>query len=227
MLKKTIQAIVISVFFFVYSASARPNHGEMLEGEQLETMHVEPSEQCVTMGKNRSRFLERATKGDVVAQYCVARSFLPAVGSKNDPNRFCRNEEEAEKWLSKAAKQGLLDALYLRAILIYSKDTEQAVALFQKAAELGHAQSMYHLGTSLENGVGVPQNEIQALMWLTIGAAKKSDMSAVSAMRRDMLAKRLSRNEVTVAQKLSTRWRPKNNQRIPVVQIKEEDCELE
>lgn len=190
------------------------------------SMEINLSEQCRTLAASRSKFLDRAMKGDALAQYCVAKSYLPTVGSKDDPNRACRNEEEADKWFEKAAKQGLPDAqFYLGLSLLLRNDAAQGAALHRKAAESGHALSMYYLGQTLERGEGVPKNEVSALMWLTLAAARQSAFRESAATSRDNLAKRLSREEVVEAQKLSSAWKPRITSRLASVQVKPEHCE--
>lgn len=187
---------------------------------------VNGGEQCRTLATRRSKFLDRATKGDALAQYCVAKSYLPIVGSEADPARACRNEREAEKWLELAAKQSLPEAQFYLGLSQQSrKDSEQSATSLRKAAESGHASAMYFFGTALERGDGVPKNEVSALMWLNLAAARQSTFSGVAAANRDNLAKRLSREEVVEAQKLSSAWKPKIASHLASVQVKPEHCE--
>jgi hypothetical protein len=162
--------------------------------------------QCVELLAQRSRFLDRAAAGNALAQYCVAKSYLPMVGSsRDDPARECRNEAEAEKWFELSAKQGLADAQFNFGImLILRKESERAAVSLRKAAESGHGAAMLHLGWALEHGSGVPKNEVDALMWLNLAAARGQ-----GATSRDMLSSRLSREEVREAQRLSSSWKPK------------------
>jgi len=184
------------------------------------------SEQCISLASSRSKFLDHAIKGDALAQYCVAKSYLPTVGSKDDPNRSCRNEDEADKWFEKASKQGLPNAqYYLGLSLLIRSDAVQGTALHRKAAESGHALSMFYFGQALERGDGVPKNEVTALMWLTLAAARPSALRESAATSRDNLAKRLSREEVVEAQKLSSAWKPRVTSRLSSVQVKPEYCE--
>jgi hypothetical protein len=186
---------------------------------------TELSEQCESLKKKRSKYLTQALSGDALAQFCVGKTFLPTVGMQNDPSRACRNEDEALGWFSKAAQKGLLDAMYFKALNLYSKDAEQSVALFSQAAEAGHTLSMSFLGRALADGYGTPKNEIQALMWLNIAASRKSDMRDAIAIQRDNVEQRLSREEVVGAQKLSSAWKPKIKQGKLVFQSQKVDCE--
>lgn len=146
-------------------------------------MEVNLSEWCRTLAASRLKYLDRAMKGDALAQYCVAKSYLPAVGSKDDPNHACRNEEEADKWFEKASKQGLPDAqFFLGLSLLIRGDAVQGAALHRKAAESGHALSMYYFGQALERGDGVPKNEVSALMWLTLATVEQSTFRASVAI---------------------------------------------
>lgn len=204
---------------------ALANDQKSKDDVQTGKIQTELSEQCLSLGSKRAKFLAKAISGDALAQYCVGKTFLPSVGMENDPSRACRNEDEALNWFSKSAKNGLLDAMYFKALLLYSKDTEHAVELFRQAAEAGHALSMYHLGSALADGMGVPKNEIQALMWLNIAASRKSNLRNAIATNRDYVEKRLSREEVGAAQKLSSSWKPKIKQGNLSFQAQEVHCE--
>lgn len=189
-------------------------------------LDADGGEQCRTLATRRSKFLDRATKGDALAQYCVAKSYLPNVGSEDDPAKACRNDSEAAKWFELAAKQGLPEAqFYLGLSQQLRKDSEQSAMSLRKAAESGHASAMYFFGAALERGDGVPKSEVSALMWLNLAAARQSIFSGIAATNRDNLAKRLSREEVVEAQKLSSAWKPRIVSRLASVQVKPEHCE--
>jgi hypothetical protein len=183
---------------------------------------MESDSQCQELSVQRSKSLKLAVAGNPLAQYCVAKSYLPMVGSsKDDPARTCRNEAEAEKWFELAAAQGLSDAqFHLGILLILRKESERAAVWLRRAAEAGQAAAMLHFGWALEQGSGVPKDEVDALMWLNLAAARGE-----GATSRDMLSKRLSREEVREAQKLSSSWKPKIKSSTPAVNIKSAQCD--
>ena len=141
-------------------------------------------------------------------------------------NRYYGRNAEADKWFEKAAKQGLPDAqFYLGLSLLIRNDATQATELHRKAAESGNAEAMYYFGQALERGEGVPKNEVSALMWFNLAAARQSMFRSIAAINRDNLAKRLSREEVVEAQKLSSAWKPGIASRLSSVRVKPEQCE--
>ena len=215
----------LNLMLVAYQSTAHANELKLKNDANTGIIDTELSEQCLKLNSNRSILLARATNGDASAQYCVGKTFLPTVFKQDDPNWACRNEDEALNWISKAAKKGLLDAIYFKAVLLYSKDIDQSLQLFLQAAEAGHALSMHSIGSALAEGIGAPKNEVQALMWLNIAASRKSFLRNSIATQRDYVEKRLSRDEVAAAQKLSSAWKPKIKQGNIAFQVKEVDCE--
>ena len=223
--KITVYFLALNLMLVACQSIAITNDQKPKDDAITGSNQTELSEQCLSLATKRSKFLAQAINGDPLGQYCVGKTYLPFVGSKDDPNQACRNEDEALNWFSKAAKKGVLDAISSKAYLLYSKDTEQAVALFREAAEAGHPLSMYSLGSALADGVGVPKNEIHALMWLNIAASRKSSLRNAIAINRDWVEKRLSREEVAAAQRMSSSWKPKIKQGTLVFQSQEVDCQ--
>ncbi len=78
----------------------------------------------------------------------------------------------AFEWFSRAAGQANKDALWQLAVMEYggigtSKNPSGAVQLYQKAAELGQINAMYHLGMAYISGDGVQKDYASALHWLS------------------------------------------------------------
>jgi hypothetical protein len=215
----------LNLMMVAYQSIANANELKLNNYANTGIIDTELSEQCLKLINNRSILLARATNGDASAQYCVGKTFLPNVFKQDDPNWACRNEDEALNWISKAAKKGVVDAIYFKAGLLYSKDIDQSIQLFLQAAEAGHTLSMYFIGSALSDGIGVPKNEVQALMWLNIAASRKSFLRNSIAIHRDYVEKRLSRDEVAAAQKLSSSWKPKIKQGNLSFQVQEVLCE--
>jgi TPR repeat protein len=69
-----------------------------------------------------------------------------------------------------------------------------------------------------EAGDGVPQDLIQSHMWFSLAAALFSDtknpsftgLREVATMAREMLAERMTQDQIAEAQKLAKEWRSKN-----------------
>ncbi len=109
------------------------------------------------------------------------------------------------------AEQGHATAQYNLGI-IYEKghgvpqDYAEAVKWSRKAAEQGHAQAQSILGLSYAEGEGVPQDYVMAHMWVNLSAAQ-GHKKAVKA--RDILAKKMTPDQIAEAQRLAREWKPK------------------
>jgi TPR repeat protein len=80
------------------------------------------------------------------------------------------------------------------------------VKWFRKAADQGHAAAQHNLGFMYHNGLGVPQDYVMAHMWFNLAAAL-GDEKALKT--RDALAKNMTSEQITEAQRLAREWKPK------------------
>ena len=85
----------------------------------------------------------------------------------------------------------------------------EALREWQAAANSGDAKAMLALGRLYVQGLGAPQNYVQAHMWFSL-AASRFDAEAVK--ERDALAVRMSPEQVAEAQKLAAAWQPGESQ---------------
>jgi hypothetical protein len=81
------------------------------------------------------------------------------------------------------------------------KDLSRAAYWYKKAAEQGQERAFNQLGRMYMNGQGVVQDYIKSHMWFNLCASKGSD---VGIKNRDMLAKYLTSQQLTEAQKLAS-----------------------
>ncbi len=81
-----------------------------------------------------------------------------------------------------------------------------AVKWYRRAAEQGDARAQYNLGLLYANGEGVPQDFVQAHLWYSL-AATRGDTDAQN--NRDIVTKRMTREQIAEAQRLARDWRPK------------------
>ncbi len=83
-------------------------------------------------------------------------------------------------------------------------DYAAALREFRPLAEQGHAEAQFNLGLMYRHGQGVPQDIVQAHMWLSLSA------SHVARFARDLLvAGRMTPEQIAEAQKLAREWKPK------------------
>lgn len=80
------------------------------------------------------------------------------------------NDEKAFYWYFRAARNGSLDAEYIKAEWYFTgrgtkKDCRKAFYCYSKAAEAGHAMAMYKVGRMYECGFGVKADYKKASLW--------------------------------------------------------------
>ena len=84
-------------------------------------------------------------------------------------------------------------------------DALGAVVAWEQSAESGDAKSQFALGQLHEQGLGVPQNFLQAYKWYALAAAR-GEQAAITA--RDALVARMPAEQVAAAQALAAQWQP-------------------
>ena len=81
----------------------------------------------------------------------------------------------------------------------------EALREWQAAANAGDAKAMLALGRLYVQGLGAPQDYVQAHRWFNL-AASRGEAEAV--MERDALAARMAPEQVAEAQKQAAAWQP-------------------
>jgi len=84
-------------------------------------------------------------------------------------------------------------------------DYEAAVKQFETLAKQGISRAQYQLGSMYQQGQGVPQNDVQAFMWLILAAVAGFE-SAVTIQKSLMQA--MLPNQIMEAQRLAKEWQP-------------------
>ncbi len=79
------------------------------------------------------------------------------------------------------------------------------------AAEQGDARAQSNLGLMYVGSLGVPQDYVQAHMWLDLAASRfPSGEDRDKALKeRDRVAKKMTPAQISEAQKLAREWKPK------------------
>ena len=85
------------------------------------------------------------------------------------------------------------------------RDYATALRLIRPLAEQGNANAQYNLGALYDNGLGVPQDKVRAYMWFTLSAAQGREGAAAF---RDLIARRMTPEQIAEAQKLAQEWKP-------------------
>ncbi len=85
-------------------------------------------------------------------------------------------------------------------------DYATALMEFRVLAEQGDAIAQYNLGLMYANGRGVPEDYVQAHLWVNLAAAQGHEPAR---KYRDRLATRMTTAQLAEAQRLARKWKPK------------------
>jgi hypothetical protein len=114
-----------------------------------------------------------------------------------------------------ARAQSVLGLLYYRGQGGVPQDKTEALKWFGRGAEQGDALGQYNLGLSYAKGEAGEPDHVSAHMWFNLAAAHfpVSDSSWRSAARkdRDLLAEKMTPDQIAEAEKLAREWKPKLN----------------
>ena len=152
-----------------------------------------------------------ADQGHAAAQYNLGGLYLYAEG-RGVP----QDEAEATRWFRLAADQGLAAAQYnLGGLYLYAEgrgvpqDEAEATRWFRLAADQGLAAAHYRLGVMYRDGEGVTQDLVAAHMWMSLAAARLSAAGRFTyAQARDLVAKEMTAEQITEAQRRAREWKP-------------------
>jgi len=90
-------------------------------------------------------------------------------------------------------------------IAMKRRDYPTAVRLIRPLAEQGNATAQYNLGVFYDNGLGVPQDKVNAYMWFNLSAAQGKPGAAAF---RDLIARYMTPDQIAEAQKRTREWKP-------------------
>lgn len=96
-----------------------------------------------------------------------------------------------------------------------NQDLEQAAFWFTKVADKGDAQAQQYLGFAYSRGLGVPQDWVQAHMWLSLaGAASKKKLAPqdkeLVEQTRKFAETKMTPKQIEEAQALVNEWLEKH-----------------
>jgi TPR repeat protein len=145
-----------------------------------------------------------AEQGDATAQDNIGVMYANGLGVTQD-------YAEAVKWHRMAAEQGYAGGQAKLGIMYAEgkgvpQDYVEAVKWYRMAAVQGDAGGQAKLGIMYAEGKGVPQDDVLAHMWFNLAAAQGH---ANAKKGRDLMAKRMTREQIAEAQRLAREWKPK------------------
>ncbi|MDX1814605.1 MAG: tetratricopeptide repeat protein [Thermodesulfobacteriota bacterium] len=125
--------------------------------------------------------------------------------------------ENAYRIIKPLAEEGDAHAQCILAAMYFNgqgfpQDYTAAAKWFQRAAEQGYAEAQHNLALLYKVGQGVPQVNIFAHMWFNIAASQLDIPTAtrvVVVKERDLVASRMTPEQIARANKLAWEWRPK------------------
>ena len=82
---------------------------------------------------------------------------------------------------------------------------DEALSHWLAAADAGDRRAMLALGRLYRQGLGVPQNYVEAHKWLNLAASRGE---AAALEERDALAAQMTPTQVAEAQERATQWQP-------------------
>lgn len=91
------------------------------------------------------------------------------------------------------------------------QDYAVAASWYRKSADQGNVYAQASLGILYHSGKGLPHDDVQSEMWLTLSAdhAPKDDRDTIVEMR-DSVAAHLTPQQLAEAQRLAHEWKPKS-----------------
>jgi uncharacterized protein len=152
-----------------------------------------------------------AEQGDARAQSTVGLMYYHGRGVRQD-------DPEAAKWFRLAADQGDAPSQFNLGVMYAEgqgvpQDNAQAVEWYRLAADHNYAQAQYNLGLWYAQGEGGSQNYVSAHMWFNLAAARfpASDTRnrGLAVKNRDVVAGKMTSDQLAEAQKLAREWKPK------------------
>ena len=123
--------------------------------------------------------------------------------------------------LRQKAEQGDADAQFILGASYYHgkgvpQDYVEAAKWWRKAAEQDQAYAQEYLGFAYSYGLGVPHDDVLAHMWYNLAASKlKGEARESAAKFRDLIAKRLTQEQIAEAQRLTREWAEKHRKQVP------------
>jgi tetratricopeptide (TPR) repeat protein len=147
-----------------------------------------------------------AEQGDADAQFRLGVMYESGQG-------VLRSDAGAIKWYRKAAEQDDAVAQFNLGIM-YAKggspNYAEAALWYRCAADHGLGGAQFNLGMMYAEGQGVPQDYVQAHMWLNLAAAQLPSLGTnqrnTTVDARDRAASKMTPQQICEAQQLAFEW---------------------
>jgi hypothetical protein len=92
------------------------------------------------------------------------------------------------------------------------QDNAEAIKWYRRAAEQGYSNAQYTLGIMYVNGLGVPQDYVQAHLWFNraVRSAANPEERDRATKCRDGIVARMTPAQIAEAQRLVREWGESN-----------------
>ena len=151
---------------------------------------------------------EKAEQGILEAQYTLGLMYYEGEGVPQD-------YAEALKWFRLAAEQGDprgrlgLGLMYFKGEGV-PQDHAEAFKWLRLAAEQGDPSAQSSLGLMYHEGQSVPQDFVRAHKWVNLAASRSTGEKREKRVEaRDLVADKMTPEQVAEAQRLAHEWKPK------------------
>ncbi len=156
-----------------------------------------------------------ADQGDSRAQSILGLLYLHGRGVPQDDLRAVncfRLAASSDASQGDAPAQFNLGVMYAEGRGVPQDDAE-AVHWYRLAADRSHAQAQYNLALSYAKGEGVSPDYVSAHMWFNLAAVHfpASDVRnyELAVRNRSLVAKKMTREQISEAQNLAREWKPR------------------
>lgn len=142
-----------------------------------------------------------AKEGDPAAQFNLAVMYRAGRG-------VVKNLPKAAEWNRRAAEQGHIDAQTRMGFMYEQGDGvvqnySEAVKWYRRAARQGDPVGQNFLGSAYVTGTGVNENRVLGYVFTSLAAAQGREPAAEM---RDLILEQLSREQITQAQRIASKW---------------------
>ncbi len=137
-----------------------------------------------------------------------ALTLSPSVRAQQPVSELPLDELRALAEQGDASAQYNLGVMYADGEGVPQDDTE-AGRWYRLAADQGVADAQYNLGVMYGTGQGVPQDYVEAHIWYNLAGAQSSGENRDLAVKnRDVVAERMTADQVAEAQRRAREWTP-------------------
>jgi TPR repeat protein len=173
------------------ASNARDEPTRDLNGAAEYVAQAKLAEKRLDFAEAISWYEQAARRGDAQSMNELGWIFF---GSHDIPGRHFQNYPKAASWFQRAADLNYAPAITQLGVMYGADGSEgvpeddvKAAQLYLKAATLGEAHAMKHLGYVYSHGIGVPKDMNKAVFWWKKAVAAGGDPGKAAQTWLDLL----------------------------------------